>query len=152
MRALRPAAFLVLFALDRATKAWALDSLRPRGVIPLLPFFDFTYVENTGAAFGLGKGANAFFIGVSVALVAVLERLRRGWPARDPWLQGGALLVTAGAAGNLYDRLAYGFVVDFLHLHYWPVFNAADSCITIGALMLAWGLRDETPSPGSSTC
>jgi signal peptidase II len=156
MRALRPAAFLVLVALDRATKAWAMKSLLPVGTIPLIPFFDLTYVENTGAAFGLGRGANGVFVGVSIALVAALEWMRRGWPAKDPWLQGGALLVTAGAAGNLYDRLAYGFVVDFFHVHYWPVFNIADSCITVGALMLAWGLRDEDkatrPGRGSSTC
>ena len=50
---------------------------------------------------------------------------------------------TTGAVGNLYDRFTQGYVVDFLHLHHWPVFNVADSCITVGAVMLAWGLKDE---------
>ncbi|UPT75322.1 MAG: signal peptidase II [Elusimicrobiota bacterium] len=143
MRALRASAVVVLLALDRATKAWAFASLRPVGTIPLVPFFDLTYVENTGAAFGMGRGAGGILTAVSVALVIALQYLRRKWPQDDPWLQWGAWLVTAGAVGNLYDRFAYGYVVDFLHIHHWPVFNVADSCITVGAGLLAWGLRDE---------
>ena len=143
MRALRAAAVVVLLVLDRATKVWAVASLKPIGAIPLLPFFDLTYVENTGAAFGMGRGAGRALTVVSIILVIVLQRLRRNWPPGDPWLQWGALLVTTGAVGNLYDRFSQGFVVDFLHIHYWPVFNVADSCITIGALMLAWGMKDE---------
>jgi signal peptidase II len=76
----------------------------------------------------------------------VLARLLRRWPKDDLWLQAGGLLVLAGAVGNLYDRVFYRYVVDFLYLHHWPVFNVADSCITIGALLLAWGLRDEKPA------
>ena len=144
MRSLRAAALVALLVVDRLTKLWALRELRPRGWIPLLPFFDFSYVENTGAAFGLGRRAdsNGFFIAVSVLLIFALARLVRRWPKDDLWLQGGGTLVLAGALGNLYDRAAYGFVVDFLHLHHWPVFNVADSCITVGAVMLAWGLKD----------
>lgn len=143
-RLLRPAAVVaVLFAADRATKLWAMRDLRVDGPVPVLPFFELSYVENTGAAFGLGHGANGLFIAVSVALIAVLVRLLRRWPKEDLWLQGGGLLVLAGALGNLYDRLFYRYVVDFLYLHHWPVFNVADSCITVGACLLAWGLKDE---------
>lgn len=150
MRSLRPAAVLVLFALDRATKIWAAHSLRVGGPIRLLPFFELSYAENTGAAFslggGFGGGANIFFIVVSAALTIFLVRMLRRWPKDDVWLQAGGTLVLAGALGNLYDRVAYGYVVDFLYQHNFPVFNVADSCITVGALLLAWGLRDE-PSP-----
>lgn len=146
MRALRAAALVALLALDRATKLWAAGSLKAAGTIPLVPFFDLTYVENTGAAFGMGRGANKLLTAVSIGLVVALQVVRRRWPKDDLWLQWGALLVTAGAVGNLYDRLAFGFVVDFLHLHHWPVFNVADSCITVGACMLAWGMKDEKPS------
>ncbi|MBI3289361.1 MAG: signal peptidase II [Elusimicrobia bacterium] len=149
MRTLRAAAVVGLLALDRATKVWAASSLQAVGTIPLIPFFDLTYVENTGAAFGMGRGANRLLTFVSIGLVIALQWMRRSWPKNDPWLQWGALLVTSGAVGNLYDRVAQGYVVDFLHLHHWPVFNVADSCITIGAMMLAWGLRDEvSPSSG----
>ena len=147
MRTLRAAAVgAALLALDRATKAWAASSLQAVGTIPLIPFFDLTYVENTGAAFGMGRGANKLLTVVSIGLVVALQVLRRRWPKDDLWLQGGALLVTTGAVGNLYDRFRFGYVVDFLHLHHWPVFNVADSCITIGALMLAWGMKDENQS------
>ncbi|MBI5247683.1 MAG: signal peptidase II [Elusimicrobia bacterium] len=147
MRTLRAAAVAVaLLALDRVTKIWAVKSLLPIGTIPLIPFFDLTYVENTGAAFGMGRGAGKILTAVSIGLVIALQVMRRRWPKDDLWLQGGALLVTTGAIGNLYDRLKFGYVVDFLHIHHWPVFNVADSCITIGALMLAWGMRDEKPA------
>jgi len=146
MRTLRAAALVALLALDRATKIWAVASLKAVGTIPLIPFFDLTYVENTGAAFGMGRGANKLLTAVSVALVIALQVISRRWPKNDPWLQWGTMLVTAGAVGNLYDRLAFGFVVDFLHIHHWPVFNVADSCITVGALMLAWGMKDEPPA------
>lgn len=144
---MRSAVVIPLLALDRATKIWAAAELQAAGTIPLLPFFDLTYVENTGAAFGLGRGAGRALTAVSVALVIALQVLRRRWPKDDEALQWGALLVTTGAVGNLYDRFAYGYVVDFLHLHHWPVFNVADSCITVGACLLAWGLRDE---PGAA--
>jgi len=147
MRALRPAAVLAILALDRATKLWALGVLSRRSPISVLPGLDLIYAENTGAAFslggGLGRWANAVFIVVSAGLTVALVRLMRRWPKEDVWLQAGGTLVLAGALGNLYDRVAYRFVVDFIFVHHWPVFNVADSCITTGALMLAWGLREE---------
>ena len=149
MRALRPAVVVALIALDRATKLWAMGDLRLRGPIPVLPFFELNYMENTGAAFSLGQGANGLFIAVSIGLIAALVRLLRRWPQDDLWLQAGGLLVLAGALGNLYDRIAYKYVVDFLYLHHWPVFNVADSCITVGACLLAWGLREEKTAPAA---
>jgi signal peptidase II len=147
MRALRPAVVLVLLALDRATKIWAARVLSAGGPIRVLPFFELSYAENRGAAFSLGGayggGANAFFVVVSAALIVFLVRMMRRWPKTDVWLQAGGTLVLAGALGNLYDRIAYRYVVDFLYLHHWPVFNVADSCITVGACLLAWGLREE---------
>lgn len=143
MRALRPSAVLVLLALDRVTKLWAMQDLRLHGPIPVLPFFELSYMENTGAAFSLGYGMNGVFIVVSAVLIVALALLMRRWPKDSFWLQAGGTLVLAGALGNLYDRLAYRYVVDFLYLHHWPVFNVADSCICVGAALLAWGLKDE---------
>jgi signal peptidase II len=132
-----------LFLADRLTKVLAITHLRPVDGVPLLPFFHLTYVENTGAAFGVGSRRNGVLIVVAGLLLAGLLYLRRRWPKDNPWLQYGALLVIAGALGNLYDRVAYGFVVDFLDFRVWPVFNIADSCVTLGAAALAWGLRKE---------
>ncbi|MBI5240963.1 MAG: signal peptidase II [Elusimicrobia bacterium] len=136
----RPAVLLAIFAIDRLTKLWTLERLAPTGGIPLLPFLHLTYVENTGAAFGIGRSRNGFFVALTLALLGLLFWMRRRWPREDRWLEAGFLLVAGGALGNLYDRLAYGFVVDFLDLRVWPVFNVADSCVTVGACCLAWGL------------
>lgn len=137
---LRPAALLVLFAADRLSKYWAGAWLKPRISIPILPFFHLTYLENTGAAFGIGHRRNGFFIALTLILLAVLFYMRRKWPRDNRWLEAGFLLVAAGALGNLYDRMVYGFVVDFLDFRVWPVFNVADSCVSVGACCLAWGL------------
>ena len=142
MRTLRAAVVLAAFAADRATKFWAMRDLRWRGPIRILPFFELSYAQNTGASFSLGAGANRVFAVVSVLLIAALLRLLARWPKDNVWLQAGGALVLAGALGNLYDRLAYRFVVDFLDVHRFAVCNVADSCITAGAAMLVWGLRD----------
>ena len=142
MRALRAAIVLTVLAADRATKVWAMNGLRRHGPIRVLPFLDLSYAQNTGASFGLGTGSNWLFVLVSAALIAVLARLLARWPKDDVWLQAGGALVLGGAMGNLYDRLAYRFVVDFLDVHRFAVCNVADWCISAGAVMLFWGLRD----------
>jgi signal peptidase II len=145
---IRPAVLLGIFIADRMTKIWAMERLAPRIGLPLLPFFHLTYVENTGAAFGIGRSRNGFFVILTLTLLGILFFMRRRWPRGDCWLESGFLLVAGGAVGNLYDRLAYGFVVDFLDFRVWPVFNVADSCVTVGACCLAWGLsRLEKASP-----
>ncbi len=112
--------------------------------IDILPFFNFTYVHNYGAAFSFlsdsGGWQRWFFsliaVSISVLLVWWLKRL----PASNKVLCSAYALVLAGAIGNLYDRIAYGYVIDFLHVYYekwhFPVFNIADCAICIGAALL----------------
>lgn len=130
-----------ILAFDRATKLWAQGALRPlpRGELRLFPFLYLTYAENTGAAFSAFKNSNAALAAVSVLVLAGLLYYRKEW-VRDASSRWGFVLVFSGALGNLYDRLVYGHVVDFVDLRVWPVFNLADSCITIGAILLALGL------------
>ena len=133
---------LCVFLLDRLTKSWAVESLYLKSV-RVLAFFHLTYAENTGVSFGLFRDKNLFFLVFSAALVAVLLFLRRRIQAHGRAAALGLALVLGGALGNLYDRIAYGFVVDFLDLSFFPaVFNVADSAITVGALLLAWGMRE----------
>lgn len=139
----RAAVMAAIFIADRLTKRWAIDWLMPRYSVRLLPFFHLTYVENTGAAFGMGFNRNGFFIGLSMVLLCVLFYLQSLWSKKSRWLEAGLLLVAGGALGNLYDRIFYGYVVDFLDFRVWPVFNVADSCVTVGACCLAWGMRKE---------
>jgi signal peptidase II len=99
-----------------------------------------THVHNTGSAFSLFRGAGVWLVFVSiVSLVAILRYLfslqRRG-VVISPVLLLGLALPFGGAAGNLMDRLRLGYVVDFLELPRWPVFNVADSAITLGAVLL----------------
>jgi signal peptidase II len=133
----------VIVAADRLAKYWAVHWLMPRGAWEILPFFHFTYVENTGAAFGIGFGRNTFYIFLSGFLLCVLLYLQNAWKKKSLWLQIGLVLVAGGAIGNLYDRIAYSYVVDFLDFRVWPVFNVADSCVSVGACCLAWGMMLE---------
>jgi signal peptidase II len=146
MRALRAAVVVAVLAADRASKLWALRQLRGRGPVPVLPFLDLSYASNTGASFGMGAGSNRLLALLSLALIAALLRLMSRWPKENVWLQAGGALVLAGALGNLYDRAAYGAVVDFLDVHRFAVCNLADWSISAGAVMLAWGLRDARPA------
>jgi signal peptidase II len=142
----RPSFYVVIvlvIALDQLTKAWAMLSLRPLGTVPLAPgFFNLTYVQNTGVAFGMFKG-EGLLVGLFVAVLALAALYyARGlnWAGWEPNLVGGCLC--GGALGNLLDRARLGYVVDFFDVHigthHWPVFNVADSliCLAVGWIVL----------------
>ena len=97
-----------------------------------------TYIRNTGAAFGMLKGQQALFIGLSLVVVGWIawELLTKPSTARiTAWACG---LVAGGALGNLIDRVRLDYVIDFIDLRVWPVFNVGDSAITIGVVLLLW--------------
>ncbi|HOI42037.1 MAG TPA: signal peptidase II [Elusimicrobiales bacterium] len=145
---LSPAIVLSVILLDRLTKWLVLENLRCAGR-ELLPFLSLTYVENTGVSFGMFRGNNGFFIVFSAVLVCALMFFRRRLAAHGAAAGAGAALVLGGAVGNLYDRIVYGHVVDFVDLSFFPaVFNVADASITAGAVLLAFGMRDEGPASG----
>ena len=130
------AAFFALL-LDRITKILAVKILLQGQSIKIIPgVFHFTLVLNRGAAFGIFKGQTALFIALSLlAIVFILIytlRKRR----EDPLLSLSLGLVLGGAAGNLIDRIMFVYVIDFFDFRVWPVFNIADSCITIGMFFL----------------
>ncbi len=118
--------------------------------------FNITYVRNTGVAFGIfssiSSPAKSLLLSVFTAFAAVVVvtySVRS--PARNRLLQVALALILGGALGNLYDRIAYGYVVDFLEFYvrtyHWPSFNVADSAISIGVLLLALEIiRNETPN------
>jgi signal peptidase II len=141
-RFLQPLTVLLVFAADRATKLWAVGWLQERSSVKVLPFLHFSYVENTGAAWGILQHNNAILIAVTIVLLGALLHLRRRWPSENLPAHYGMVLVAGGALGNLYDRLTLGCVVDFIDFLVWPVFNVADSCITVGAVLMAWGMRE----------
>lgn len=127
--------------MDQFTKLLVLRHLPLGGSWPVFRWFSLTHVQNTGAAFGTLMGANRLFIGVSLAIIVVFTVWARRLKAEGGgWIRWGVACVMGGACGNLIDRFWHGRVIDFLDFKVWPVFNVADSAITIGAALLLLGL------------
>jgi signal peptidase II len=126
---------LPLYLVDQVTKWLVLRFISTDEFVPVISgFFYLVQVHNTGAAFGMLKNNNLFFMVLaSVALILVGVLARRGAFADAPSRVGAALLVS-GVLGNLTDRILHGYVVDFLDVilpwyGHWPAFNVADSAI-----------------------
>ncbi|MDD5436393.1 MAG: signal peptidase II [Candidatus Omnitrophica bacterium] len=132
-------AALLVFVLDRLTKIAAMSNMSYGQSIEVLPkVFHITFIRNDGTAFGLLKGQNTFLALLSViAIIGILiyavthKRIGRG-------ISVALGLVLGGALGNLFDRIRFGCVIDFFDFRVWPVFNVADSAITIGVILLSW--------------
>ncbi|MFM8793920.1 MAG: signal peptidase II [Acidimicrobiales bacterium] len=133
----------IVIVLDQATKTWALDALDDGHVIDVVWTLRFSLGFNSGMAFSRAEGWGPV-IGVVATgvLVYLLSTLRRAGSVASAT---GLALVIGGASGNLVDRLfrgdawMRGSVVDFIDLQWWPVFNMADSAITVGAVLLVLG-------------
>ncbi|OIO37961.1 MAG: signal peptidase II [Candidatus Omnitrophica bacterium CG1_02_46_14] len=138
-----------LFVLDRLSKLLAVASLSEGESRPVwLGVFHLTRVNNTGAAFGMLKQNTGLLTLISiVCVVGITGILVKDFSKKSPSgrarvsksfsLRNLALaMIAAGAAGNLYDRIRYGYVIDFLDFRVWPVFNIADSSICIGIFLM----------------
>ena len=144
---------ILIFIFDIMTKLVAELQLRPVGTVPLWQgVFHLTYVENRGIAFGLFEGERLLFIVVTVVVLALLSQLYTKTVHRTRWLKLGMSLVYGGALGNLIERMAKGYVVDFLdfRLIHFPVFNVADIAVCVGAvcLMIHFLLTEEGEARG----
>jgi signal peptidase II len=134
---------IVIIVFDYVTKIAVLGSLAPGQSHAVAPFFNLVLVFNKGAAFSFLAGAQGwqtlFFAAIAIvaSIVVSFLILKNG---NKPVFCAALSLILGGALGNLYDRLVYGQVVDFLDFHaagwHWPAFNVADSAITIGAAIL----------------
>lgn len=137
---------IVLILGDQLTKSLATQYLTYARPHYLLPFFDLTLLHNTGAAFSFLSDAGGWQRWAFGLLSGVVSLVLIFWlPAQQRTLVKASLsLILAGAVGNLIDRVSLGYVVDFVSLHYggwyFPAFNLADSCISVGAalMLLEW--------------
>lgn len=135
---------IVVILLDQWSKWLAEISLIPYQPVPVLPLFNFTLAYNTGAAFSFLSDAGGwqrwFFISLTVIVVAVLFKWLWRMRAEERLQAASISLVLGGAIGNLIDRVWLGHVIDFLDVYYgsyhWPIFNIADSAITVGVVLL----------------
>ena len=145
-------AFL-LIALDQASKLWAASTFPLDGPgRPLALGFNFTYVQNTGAAFGIFQGVEiplgfvtlngTHLLGLLSATVSIFIffYLWRNSKTLSRLQHIALTLILAGAVGNMIDRFRLSYVIDFIHFKLpnfnFPVFNVADSCVVIGASLL----------------
>lgn len=144
--------------MDRIAKVFILSRYAEGEGFPVWPgVFHLTRVNNTGAAFGILKGAAPLLIAISIVSVLILsaylfrELFAKNCKTHSPGLSHYAwALVIGGALGNLYDRLRYGYVVDFLDFRVWPVFNIADSAICVGVFFIFLGFLKANPCTRSS--
>lgn len=132
-------ALLILF-LDQFTKILAVKNLLLDKPVPLIKGICYlTLIHNRGAAFGILKNQTPVFIFVSLfAIILIYFALRKDKNKAYSFYSLSLAFILAGAVGNLIDRLSFGYVIDFIDLRVWPVFNVADSAITVGAIMLGW--------------
>ena len=142
-------------ALDQAVKWLIAARLVELERIAVLPFFDLVRWHNSGAAFGLLSGAsgwqNGLFMVLGLALVVYLGSLmRQATTGGDASWALGLALMAGGAVGNIIDRVARGYVLDFVSLHYggwtFPAFNIADSAITAGVILVLFHLLFQSRS------
>lgn len=152
--------FVVVF--DQLTKLMVVQRFRLGESITIIPdFFNFTYVRNTGAAFGILATADPsfrvpFFLIVPVVALIAISYIFRKIPAGNVLLSSALSLVIGGAIGNLIDRIYLGYVVDFLDFHWkstyhFPAFNIADSAICVGVAVLTLDLLFQDANDSEET-
>ena len=125
--------FFFVLILDQLSKYYIRSNFNVRDSINIIDkIFSITYVRNTGVSFGMFKGFNELFVIVSVIIFGFFMYIylkKKKYPIQFA-------LIFAGIIGNLIDRIYFGSVIDFFNFHLWPVFNIADSSISIGILWL----------------
>ena len=156
---------VLVILVDQATKALIVARMELFERHDWLPMLEITRLHNRGAAFSFLNDASGwqkyFFVGLALAVsIGIVVWLSRLAFARTALIGSGLALILGGAVGNVIDRVARGYVVDFIHVHwyeqwYFPAFNAADSAITIGAVLLVLDSllesRKTRPGSGGST-
>lgn len=153
-----------VLALDQLTKLIVKEKMYYGETISVISnFFNLTYVRNPGAAFGMLGGLDAsyripFFIIMPIVALGVIFYIFRGIADSDRRVSVALSLVVGGACGNLIDRAAYNYVIDFLDFHYryqvhFPAFNVADSaiCVGVGLLFLDMFKRDQQNDPSKES-
>ncbi len=130
-------AVLIVLGLDQWTKHLVVTSFLPGESRIFVPhILRWTYVENHAGAFGMFGTQTWLLVAMALVVLAVFYYAFREYAARSLLVRTAFGAIVGGAIGNIVDRFHFGFVVDFIDLGWWPVFNVADSCITIGVALL----------------
>jgi len=133
-----------IIIIDQWVKNIITEHFKINESIPVIEdVFHMTYVQNSGAGFGIFSGHNNLFIIINIIIIISLMIYRYYHRAPFPDLPLG--LIIGGAVGNIVDRLRWGYVIDFLDFRIWPVFNLADTAIVLGVtlfLIYFWKVED----------
>jgi len=146
-------AAVAALVLDQVTKHAVAASFEPgesRIAIPHVLWW--TFVQNHRGAFGLFGSQAWLLVAMAVGVLAIFWFAFRDAAAQSVLVRVAFGGIVGGAVGNIIDRFHYGYVVDFVDLHWWPVFNVADSCITVGVALLVLSSlrRTQTATPAES--
>ncbi len=135
-------AILILVGLDQYSKFLAEGLMGQPSVILIKGVLSLTYVENRGAAYGMLQGGRLILIPLTIIILIVVTVYYFKLPKQKPynWVRVALTLIFAGAIGNLIDRVFRGYVIDFFHATFidFPVFNVADCCVVVGAILLGF--------------
>jgi signal peptidase II len=143
---------LAALAADRIVKIMAVRGMTPGESTDVIAgVFNITLVHNTGAAFGVFKGGTLVFSIFSAFVIAFITAYLVMNRIKGRMLAVSLGLILGGAAGNLIDRVWLGYVIDMFDFRVWPVFNVADSCITVGTIILAFNILLKKESHASCT-
>lgn len=138
---------VIVFSLDQITKFLILQKISLGETWSFSPnlarIFQLTFIKNTGAAFGMFPQLGTVFMVVALMVIVAILLFHHHLPAEKGWIRLSLGLQLGGAMGNLADRLQYGYVVDFIDIGFWPIFNLADLSIVVGVAILAYHLWDE---------
>jgi signal peptidase II len=137
--------FLLVITADQLTKILWIESYKVGEVIYQLGFFQITHTQNTGASFGIFQGHSSALMIVEIVGIIILLAIAFYIYRRLPYLVSllntiAFSLILGGTVGNLIDRLRIEHVTDFIDIGIWPVFNVADSAITIGVIVIMFSL------------
>lgn len=140
-------AFLI-FLTDQAIKMLVINNMNPGQSIPVIKnLFHITYIYNPGAAFGILPNMTSFFIIVSLVVVAGVLFFYYKQEKRNLILTVSFAFIIGGTLGNLFDRIRFNKVIDFIDFRIWPIFNLADIAIVLGAVLLSvavWKMESRT--------
>ncbi len=136
-------AFIILL-LDQLTKFLVRKNFQLNQSKPIIEsILHITYVTNTGSAFGLFKNFSSFFTLFSAVVIIAIFFYLKKIKKDETKIQFAVSLLLGGTIGNLVDRLLYGHVIDFIDFRIWPVFNIADSAVTVSVIFLIYLLWKE---------
>jgi signal peptidase II len=143
---------LIILLVDQLFKFMVQESMRLGQTVPLLGnALKLTYVRNTGAAFSLFVGFSPYLVVAGILVAAAVIYFHYRVPKGNFILQAGLAFVLGGSLGNLVDRIFRSYVIDYIDITVWPVFNFADVMINLGVILIAFKLfekeKEDVPGP-----